>query len=129
MSEVLTLEISDVLAQRVRAVATASNCRVEDVVFDCLDKAISMPDVTSLADAELLKLCEAEMELPQQEERSDLLARNREEELAGQQRVRLDELMLVYRVGLVSNVWALKEAVARGLKPPLLDDSLSNLDT
>ena len=59
------------------------------------------------------------MENGQQEELSELLARNREGALTDAERDRLDGLMRVYRRGLVRKGQALKTAVARGLKPPL----------
>ena len=58
----------------------------------------------------------------EQKELSDLLARNREGSLDQANRVRLDQLMLAYRTGLVLKARALKSAVARGLKPPLSSD-------
>ena len=58
-----------------------------------------------------------------QSELSDLLARLREGERGESERARLDELMLVYRRGLVLKARAIKEAVRRGLKPPLAQDA------
>ena len=45
------------------------------------------------------------------------------EPLPGEETARLDELMGVYRQGLVLKARAIKEAVTRGLRPPLADDA------
>jgi hypothetical protein len=60
-----------------------------------------------------------QMDVGQQEELGDLLARHREGLLSGAERARLDELMQTYRRGLVRKAQALKVAVERGLRPPL----------
>ncbi|MHC5773331.1 hypothetical protein [Nostoc sp.] len=59
------------------------------------------------------------METQQQEVFSELLARHREGQLNDAEVRQLDELMQVYRRGLVSKARALKVAVERGLKPAL----------
>ena len=48
-----------------------------------------------------------------------LLARQREGRLDGVERQRLNELMDIYRRGMVQKAQALKVAVDRGLQPPL----------
>ncbi|MEH2468321.1 hypothetical protein [Nostoc sp.] len=60
-----------------------------------------------------------QIETQQQEVFSELLARHREGQLNDAEVRQLDELMLVYRRGLVSKARALKAAVERGLKPAL----------
>jgi uncharacterized protein YbgA (DUF1722 family) len=55
----------------------------------------------------------------QQRELGDLLARQREGSLDGIERRRLNELMDLYRRGMVQKAQALKVAVDRGLQPPL----------
>ena len=54
-----------------------------------------------------------------EQELGDLLARNREGQLSDSERARLDELMQIYRRGLVRKAQALKVAVERDLRPPL----------
>jgi SRSO17 transposase len=54
----------------------------------------------------------------QQRELSDLLARQREGQLADTERPRLDALLDAYRRGMVRKARALKVAVERGLQPP-----------
>lgn len=55
----------------------------------------------------------------EQDELSALLARQREGALDDVARRQLDELMAIYRRGMVQKAQALKVAVERGLRPPL----------
>jgi predicted transcriptional regulator len=123
MSEVLTVEIPDELARQVRAIAAATSRPVEDVVVECLGRAIVQPSLQSLGDEELLQLCDAQMEPAKQDELSEFLARSREGQLQPDERATLDQLFVAYRRGLVTKAQAWNEAVARGLKPPLSDDA------
>src|SRR5438132_5208848 len=114
MTERVTLEVPEELAQRARAVAAQTRRRFEEVLVDWIDRAGAEPTIESLADAELLVLCDQQLDSRQQEELSDLLAGNREGLLQEAQRDRLDELMRIYRRGLVRKARALDAAVARG---------------
>jgi hypothetical protein len=115
----VTVELPEELARRAQAVAAQTSRRLEDVLVEWIDRAVTEPAVESLPDDQVLRLCDAQLERNQQEELSDLLARNREGVLPNAERARLDELMGIYRRGLVRKAQALKTAVARGLKPPL----------
>ena len=115
----VTVELPEELAERARTVAARTRRRFEDVLVEWLDRAGEEPPVESLPDEEVLALCDSQMEAGQQEELSDLLARNREGLLQSDGRGRLEELLRVYRRGLVRKAQALKTAVERGLKPPL----------
>jgi hypothetical protein len=119
MSETVMLELSAELASRARAVAAVTNRRLEDVVADWVGRGAAEPAVESSSDAELLAICDALLPSADQDELGDLLARNRESLLDAGERRRLDELMGSYRQGLVLKAKAWREAVARGLKPPL----------
>jgi hypothetical protein len=121
MSETITLEIPQELAQRARALASAGNRRLEDAVLDWIGRAVADPPIESLSNAELLSLCDSSLDDASQTELSDLLAELREGELAAPRKARLDELMAEYRHGLVLKARALREAVSRGLRPELGD--------
>lgn|SRR5487761_1094395 len=123
MSETITLEIPAELASRARAVAAATNRRVEEVVAEWVGRGAKEPDVESISDEELLALCHAELPLSRQEDLSELLTRNREAVLDGPARRRLDDLMALYRQSLVLKAKAWQEAVARGLRQPLSDNA------
>lgn len=119
MSERVTVELPQELAERARALATLTHRPMEDVLIEWIDRAAADAQVDTLPDEEVLALCDSQIEPGQQEELSDLLARNREGLLQDREHSRLDELMRIYRRGLVRKAHALKVAVARGLKAPL----------
>lgn len=123
MSETLTLQIPDELARRARALAAATHRRFEDAVVEWLRRAVDEPPVESLADDALLALCDSVLDAGDQEALSDLLSGHREGTLSNPETQRLDALMATYRQGLLLKARAFKEAVARGLRPPLADDA------
>ena len=119
MSHSVTLNLPDDLAQRAQTVAAQTQRRMEDVLLEWLGAAATDVPVESLPDAEVLALRDQEMSAAEQRELSDLLARQREGQLDDEARARLDDLMGIYRRGLVRKAQALKVAVERGLQPPL----------
>ena len=121
MSEKVTIELPDELSRRARRLAAVGNRRLEDVVIDWINRAVSEPDVEALPDDELLRLCDATFEAREQAELSGLLADAREGQLGTARREQLDDLMAGYRRGLVLKARAWREAVARGLRTPPTD--------
>jgi hypothetical protein len=119
VAEIVTLELPEDLALRVRDIATRTQRRLEDVLIEWIDHTATDPPLELLPDSQILALCELQMDVEQQDELGDLLARNQEGLLDETERQRLDELMQVYRRGLVRKAQALQIAVARGLKAPL----------
>jgi hypothetical protein len=119
MAEIVTLELPEELALRIKDIAERTRRRVEDVLIEWIDHAAAEPPLEFLSDSQILVLCELQMDIEQQDELGDLLAHNREGLLNEPERQRLDELMQVYRHGLVRKAQALQIAVARGLRPPL----------
>jgi len=119
MGETVTLQLPEEALRSAREVAARTQRRLEDVLADWIGQAAAELPVDLLPDQEVLALCDMQMDRKQQEELSELLARNREGVLDQQGRARLDELMQVYRRGLVRKAQALKVAVERGLRPPL----------
>jgi hypothetical protein len=84
-----------------------------------IDRAITELAIDSLPDEKVLALCDMQMETQQQEVFSELQARHREGQLNDAEVRQLDELMQIYRRGLVSKARALKVGAERGLKPAL----------
>jgi hypothetical protein len=119
MSERLTVELSDDVARRARALAAAANRPVEEAVAEWIGRAVTEPTVEALPDDELLALCDGMMPAGEQRELSGLLARHREGALPDPDRVRLDELMAAYERGMLLKARAWKEAVGRGLRAGL----------
>ena len=119
MAETITLELPEDLAIQAKDVATRTQRRLEDVLLEWLDRAAAETPLETLADSQILALCDLQMEANQQEEMSHLLALNREAQLKEKEQERLDELIQLYRRGLVRKAQALQIAVKRGLRPPL----------
>jgi len=119
MAEIVTLQLPETLAQRAKEIAAFTHRRLEDVLVEWIDRAITELPLESLPDEQVLDLCNMQMESEQQELFSELLSRNQEGQLSDTEVSQLDELMQVYRRGLVRKARALKVAVERGLKPAL----------
>ncbi|MFN6513194.1 MAG: hypothetical protein RMY29_001665 [Nostoc sp. CreGUA01] len=119
MTEIVTLQLPETLAQRAKEIAAFTHRRLEDVLLEWIDRAITELPLESLPDAEVLAMCDVQMQAEQQEVFSDLLARHREGQINDLEAHQLDELMQVYRRGLISKARALKVAVERGLISPL----------
>ena len=119
MSVKVMVELPDEVAQQARAAAAQTQQRFEDVLVSWLTCAGAEPPIDSLPDDQVLALCDAMLDPTSQEELSRLLAHNREGSLAEMERLRLDELMRLYRRGLIRKAQALRIAVARGLRPRL----------
>jgi hypothetical protein len=119
MSEKLTVELPEDLAQQVRSVAARTNRSFDDVLADWVRRAGAEPILELLADEELLAVCDSQPEVDRQEELSELLERNQEGVLDHTDRCRLEDLMRSYRAGLVRKAHALQVAMSRGLRPRL----------
>jgi predicted transcriptional regulator len=119
MSEIVTLEVPDELAERARAVAAQTHRPMEEVLLEWLARVAADVPVEELPDAEVLALRDLQLDAEEQAELSELLARQREGRLSDDERGRLDVLMRSYRQGMVRKAQALKVAVERGLQPPL----------
>jgi hypothetical protein len=119
MSEKVTVELPEDVARRAHAVAAQTRRPVEEVLVEWINRAATEPPVESLSDEELLALCDAQLDEDHQEELSDLLDRHQEGTLQATEKDRLDELMGLYRRGLVRKAQAVRAAVARGLRPTL----------
>src|ERR671937_114769 len=119
MGHHVTLDLPPELAERAQAVALRSHRPVEDVLLEWLGRAATDVPIDLLPDEQVLALRDQQMNEDQQRELGDLLARQREGSLDGVERRRLNELMDIYRRGMVQKAQALKVAVDRGLQPPL----------
>lgn len=119
MSELVTLELPDVLVESARSVAALTHRRVEDVLVEWLDHAANDVPVESLPDDQLLKLADLQMDEAQQSELSILLAAQREGTLSHEEHARLATLMSIYRRGMVRKAQAVQATVARGLRSSL----------
>lgn len=119
MGQTVTLRVSRRVAHSAAHLAAQTDRRIEDVLTEWLDRAVVEPPVESLSDDKVLALCDLQMDPAEQMELGRLLSENREGTLDSWGRTRLDELMQVYRRGLVRKAQAIKVAVQRGLRHPL----------
>jgi hypothetical protein len=115
----ITIAVPEQAMRRANDVAARTHQRIEEVLTRWLDWAAEEIPVETLPEDELLALCEMQMNDRQQHELFDLLAQNREGLLDATRQARLDELMQIYRRGLVRKAQALQVAVRRGLRAPL----------
>jgi hypothetical protein len=90
---------------------------VVDLVSNGLDNA----PLPVLSDARVMELAGYTLPDNLQDELSDLLYKQRERLLQGDEPERLAEIMQIYRRAFVRKSEALKEAVHRGLMQPLTD--------
>jgi predicted phage gp36 major capsid-like protein len=89
------------------------------VLAEWLKSVVNDLPVEALPDAEVLALTELQLSAEQQSALSEMLAKNRENELDAEERRKLDELMRAYEHGLLRKSQALREAVQRRLRDPL----------
>ena len=117
MTEQFTVQLPDRTAQIVRAVAAQTGRKTDDVLQDLIDKGVADIPIESLPDAEVLALANIMMSEADGEELNDLLDDQQEGQLTPETRVRLDDLLLQYRQGMVQKSTAMRIAVERGLRP------------
>lgn len=119
MSELFTVELPEHTAQIVRALAQRTGRETAAVLSDLIDQSVTEIPIESLSDAEVLALADMMMDEATQEELAELLDDQREGQLDQTKRMRLDDLMQVYRRGMVRKSDALRVTVERGLRPRL----------
>lgn len=119
MSTQLTIQVADHIINRAATVASYKQQSIEEVIAHSLEAAPPELPIESLPDEEVLRLAAMKFTPEQQEKFSDLLERNRENELDAAGRRELDQMMQFYELGLVRKAEALQEAVIRGLMEPL----------
>ena len=119
MAETITLELPEKITISARQFANHTQQRIEDVLLGWLNQGASEIPVEMLSNKRVLALAEAELAAEKQSELSELLYQNNEGSLDAEGQARLDELMQMYRTGLVRKAEAMQVAVKRGLRPPL----------
>jgi predicted DNA-binding antitoxin AbrB/MazE fold protein len=96
----------------------AENTRVHVSVSEADDPSFAF-SLEWLPDEQLISLANMRMSEIQQGELSDLLADQRENQLTAEGTRRLEDLLSIYRRGIVLKARAAKAAVQRGLLAPL----------
>jgi hypothetical protein len=127
MSTQVTVTLPDDIYQRAAYLARLTGREVADVLAETIDLSLqplrlplaNEPPLAQRSDAEVLALADAQMDPSQDRRLSDLLARQQAGALAADDRVALLGLLQVYQNGLLRKAQALRQAVQRGLRPPL----------
>lgn len=119
MCEQITLQVPNRVMRQAAYKALQNQRRVEEILTEWLERAITEIPVEELPDGEVLALTELQLTPKQQATLSELLLHNREGTLDTDGRRELDELMHFYEHGLLRKAQALRVAVQRGLREPL----------
>lgn len=119
MGQTVTIELPEEVERRARDEAKRSRRRLEDVVLGWLGQVASQRPMEDLPDADIVAICDLQLDQPLQAELSRLLEAQREGQLDAGGHRRLDEIMATYRQGLIRKARATRIAVERGLRPAL----------
>jgi hypothetical protein len=120
MKKRITLELPNELISRALEVAGRSQRDLEDVLAEWLDRYVDDLPVEALSDNEVLSLCRDELNPIFQYELRSLLYHHRERGLTGSESQRMDELLQIYRRGIIRKARAMEVAAARGLQDKLV---------
>ena len=120
MSELVTLNVPDQIVRVATSIANRKQRAMEEVLLDMLTSRAAEPPVENLSDEEVLALSEMMMPKEQDERLGELLAQQRENQLDPEGRKELAQLMWLYKQGMLQKSQALREAVERGLREPLV---------
>jgi hypothetical protein len=123
----VTLNLPEDLYRRAERFARLANRDVQTVLADTLTHSLppisaaidALPLISELDDAQVIALTQLEMAPDQDDRLSELLYKQQAATLATHEPQELDDLMQVYREGLLRKATALAEAVNRGLMEPL----------
>lgn len=120
MTQTVVLKLRDDLAQNVQRIAGLTQRSLEDVLTEWIEQgAQNTAYLEQLPDNEILIIADSQLDAEDQRTLSDLMAKQRENQLSTTDRAQLTRLMQIYRQGLVRKAKAAQIAVQRGLRPPL----------
>lgn len=127
MSSQILVTLPDNIYERVQQLAKLTDKNLDEVVFTIIESAapsnlqefeVSIP-IEQLNDDEVLAISQLQM-LPEQDSRlSELLHKQQDNDINETERLELNALMRIYERGLLRKSEGLREAVMRGLRPPL----------
>jgi hypothetical protein len=123
----VTLNLPEDAYRRAERFARLANCDVRTVLANALTRSLpsisdaidKLPLISELDDAQIIALTQLEMAPDQDDRLSELLYKQQAATLTPQEPEELDDLMQIYREGLLRKATALAEAVHRGLINPL----------
>jgi H2-forming N5,N10-methylenetetrahydromethanopterin dehydrogenase-like enzyme len=120
MSQQLTIQVSDQVIRHASQVAAQTEMSLEEVIAALVETSVLERPVEALSNEEILALTELHLSPEQETSLGELLEQNRELRIDENGRSRLDELMRIYEQGLLRKSQALRIAVQRGLRQPLI---------
>jgi hypothetical protein len=123
MSVPVTIVLTDELYERAKRFAHLANRDIASIITDTMLSSLppmeayidELPAINTLTDEELLILANSQMPAEQDACLSELLAKQRENELNGNEPEELATLMQIYQEGWLRKTAALTEAIRRGL--------------
>ncbi len=123
----VTINFPDELYDRARRFAHLANRDIESIITDTMLSSLprmesyidDLPAIEILPNDDLLIVANSQMPEQQDSRMSDLLAKQRENELLGGDTEELAMLMQVYQEGWLRKTAGLVEAVKRGLMEPI----------
>jgi hypothetical protein len=127
MSTRITVTLPDDIYGRAEYLARLTGRNVADVLSETIETSLLplgsrlAPEtlVPDLADDKLLEMADATMDSTQDQRMTALLDRQQAGLLDDTEHQALMALMQIYQDGLLSKARAMREAVRRGLRPPL----------
>ena len=126
MSTQLTLDLPENLVARAQSIALSAGQSVNDLLAESIELslkpwgAVVEGDIHQCGDEEVLNACGLELSMEDDRRLTELLQQQQAETLLGHEQAELASLMQVYQEGLARKAEALREAVRRGLRGPVL---------
>ena len=126
MSTQLTLDLPENLVARAQTIARRAGTSVNDLLAENIELslkpwgAVVEGDIHQCGDEEVLNACGLELSMEDDRRLTELLQQQQAETLLGHEQAELASLMQVYQEGLARKAEALREAVRRGLRGPVL---------
>jgi hypothetical protein len=123
----VTISLPEEVYQRAQRFSRLINRDLASVLADTVgsslpplsDQVETLPAIAELSDQAILDLAESMLSTQQDQRLSELLEKQREGELVGDDPQELEALMQVYNEGWLRKTAGLVEAVQRGLMSPL----------
>jgi hypothetical protein len=123
----VTINLPEDIYRRAERFAHLANRDLPSVLADTLTHSLppigveidTLPSISELSDREVMALTHLEMEPAQDTRLSELLDKQQSGTLNPEEPQELDNLMQIYREGLLRKATALAESVKRGLMEPL----------
>jgi hypothetical protein len=123
----ITINLPDDIYRRAERFAHLANRDLPSILADTLTHSLppisaeidTLPSISELSDQQVIALTQLEMDPAQDIRLSELLDKQQSGTLNPKEPQELDDLMQIYREGLLRKATALAEAVKRGLMEPL----------